>query len=115
MRDWDQRDEPPSTALKIETALLLIAWLLALFFTIMTFVGPTKVAAHPGGLAAEGCQNDRKNGGRHCHGRASVGTSKVPSGDGKAHYPNCTAARAADVTQIYRGQPGYGTHLDPGW
>lgn len=29
-----------------------------------------------------------------------------------AYYPNCSAARAAGVTPIYRGQPGYGSHLD---
>ena len=28
------------------------------------------------------------------------------------YYANCTAARAAGVTPIYRGQPGYGSHLD---
>ncbi len=29
-----------------------------------------------------------------------------------AYYKNCTAARAAGVTPIYRGQPGYASHLD---
>lgn len=29
-----------------------------------------------------------------------------------AYYKNCTAARAAGVTPLYRGQPGYGKHLD---
>lgn len=28
------------------------------------------------------------------------------------HYENCTAARAAGVTPIYRGQPGYASKLD---
>lgn len=28
------------------------------------------------------------------------------------YYKNCTEARAAGVTPIYRGQPGYGQHLD---
>ena len=27
-------------------------------------------------------------------------------------YPNCTAAKAAGVTPLYRGQPGYSTTLD---
>jgi micrococcal nuclease len=27
-------------------------------------------------------------------------------------YANCTAARAAGVTPIYRGQPGYSRKLD---
>ncbi|MFW0793359.1 excalibur calcium-binding domain-containing protein [Gordonia sp. CPCC 205515] len=29
-----------------------------------------------------------------------------------AYYENCTAARAAGVTPIYRGQDGYAAHLD---
>lgn len=29
-----------------------------------------------------------------------------------AYYKNCTEARAAGVAPIYRGQPGYGKHLD---
>ncbi|NCP15311.1 MAG: excalibur calcium-binding domain-containing protein [Sphingomonadales bacterium] len=27
-------------------------------------------------------------------------------------YPNCAAARAAGAAPLYRGQPGYGRHLD---
>ncbi|WP_141629948.1 excalibur calcium-binding domain-containing protein [Salinibacterium sp. PAMC 21357] len=29
-----------------------------------------------------------------------------------AYYKNCTAARAAGAAPVYRGDPGYGTHLD---
>ncbi|WNV91748.1 excalibur calcium-binding domain-containing protein [Umezawaea sp. Da 62-37] len=29
-----------------------------------------------------------------------------------AYYKNCTAARAAGVTPLHRGEPGYGSHLD---
>lgn len=29
-----------------------------------------------------------------------------------AYYKNCTAAKSAGATPVYRGQPGYGTHLD---
>jgi len=29
-----------------------------------------------------------------------------------AYYKNCSAARAAGAAPVYRGQPGYGTHLD---
>jgi hypothetical protein len=28
------------------------------------------------------------------------------------YYKNCSEARAAGVTPIRRGQPGYGAHLD---
>lgn len=34
---------------------------------IMCLSAPTPVAAHGGGLDANGCHNDRKNGGYHCH------------------------------------------------
>lgn len=33
-------------------------------------------------------------------------------GGGSAYYKNCTAARAAGAAPVYRGQPGYGSHLD---
>lgn len=29
-----------------------------------------------------------------------------------AYYRNCSAARAAGAAPVYRGQPGYGSHLD---
>ncbi|MCE7009381.1 excalibur calcium-binding domain-containing protein [Kibdelosporangium philippinense] len=29
-----------------------------------------------------------------------------------AYYANCSAARAAGAAPVYRGQPGYGRHLD---
>ncbi|MGJ0184045.1 excalibur calcium-binding domain-containing protein [Corynebacterium glyciniphilum] len=29
-----------------------------------------------------------------------------------AYYANCTAARAAGAAPVYRGQPGYASHLD---
>lgn len=75
--------------------------------------------AHPGGLAADGCHNDRKNGGRHCHRSSAPSRSPNTSSQrsssaagGQAYYPNCAAARAAGAAPIYEGQPGYGRHLD---
>lgn len=45
-----------------------------------------------------------------------VERKRTSSGGGSApkdvYYENCTAARRAGVTPIYRGQPGYGSHLD---
>jgi hypothetical protein len=83
------------------------------------------VAAHGGRLNAEGCHNDRKHGGYHCHrGAASRPPSAqnfVPaSGSGNALdaasggsvYRNYTAARAAGAAPVHRGEPGYGPHLD---
>lgn len=86
---------------------------------------PSLAIAHGGGLNAEGCHNDRKTGGYHCHrapGAASgaqtpprpsssqpLGFSSRPIGGA---YANCTAARAAGAAPIRRGEPGYGPHLD---
>jgi len=83
--------------------------------------------AHPGGLNAEGCHNDRRNGGYHCHrsdggsGRSSGGASTQPrslAGNGVGvgtrtrYFANCSEARAAGAAPVRRGQPGYGSHLD---
>ena len=71
-------------------------------------------AAHPGGLAADGCHNDRKNGGRHCHRSAapqSLSGSPAQSSPSGA-FANCAAARRAGAAPVRRGQPGYGPHLD---
>lgn len=73
-----------------------------------------QAVAHPGGLNAEGCHNDRKNGGYHCH---RPQASKAPptqafSGGRAFAYRNCSEARAAGAAPIRRGEPGYGEHLD---
>lgn len=70
--------------------------------------------AHGGGLNAEGCHNDRKNGGYHCH-RGSAGPSRpapkeAPGGD--VYYQNCTSARAAGAAPVRVGDPGYSRKLD---
>lgn len=75
---------------------------------------PHAAAAHPGGLNAEGCHNDRKRGGYHCHRAPSAGASRTAPAalfSGRA-FPNCSAARAAGAAPIRRGEPGYGPHLD---
>ncbi len=70
---------------------------------------------HPGGLAADGCHTNRRTGVRHCHRGGSIapqpfrGTpGRTPSGA----FVNCTAARQAGAAPVYRGDPGYGRHLD---
>lgn len=75
------------------------------------FVVPGASVAHPGGLAADGCHNDRKNGGRHCHGG---GSSRPPPSDRarSGAFANCAAARAAGAAPVRIGEPGYGRHLD---
>jgi len=82
-------------------------------------------AAHGGGLNAEGCHHDRKNGGYHCHrgpasrspnaerfapARSTPSNAAAPRGGGA--YANCSAARAAGAAPVRRGDSGYGSHLD---
>ena|GEM_PF-772208 len=71
-----------------------------------------EAAAHGGRTAADGCHNDRKNGGRHCHGGGTTPPQPARPTGTRDYYANCTAARAAGPTPIYRGQRGYGRHLD---
>ena len=89
-----------------------------------------QVQAHPGGLNKEGCHNDRKNGGYHCHGGGSsrvsssaysasmARSSLAPSASGLSSgasgrvFRNCDEARAAGAAPVRRGDPGYGPHLD---
>jgi len=71
--------------------------------------------AHGGGLAADGCHNDRKNGGRHCHrspARSAPAEKPQRLMGGGASFANCSAARAAGAAPVRRGDPGYGQHLD---
>lgn len=71
------------------------------------------VAAHGGGLAADGCHNDRRNGGRHCHRAPSAPAREVQRAfGGGVYFRNCAAARAAGAAPVRIGQPGYGRHLD---
>lgn len=78
---------------------------------------PAISEAHPGGLDASGCHHNRKTGDYHCH----RGTTSAPapqrqtdrfSGSNNAFYQNCTAARAAGVAPLRRGEPGYRAGLD---
>lgn len=97
-------------SLRDEFVALLAVMLLGL--GALAFAAPSPLSAHPGGLAADGCHNDRKNGGRHCHRGSNAGQQQTQRRDGTVYYPNCDAARRAGATPILRGQPGYGSHLD---
>jgi Excalibur calcium-binding domain len=70
------------------------------------------VSAHPGRTAADGCHNDRQNGGRHCHGGSKPAPKAQRLFGGDVYYPNCAAARAAGAAPVRAGQPGYARHLD---
>lgn len=93
----------------------------ALAGLLLTPGGPAD--AHGGGLNAEGCHNDRKNGGYHCHRGPAASApaqrfapaSRAQAGDANdsgVYYRNCSDARAAGAAPVRRGDPGYASHLD---
>jgi hypothetical protein len=79
---------------------------------------PTPGLAHPGGLNAQGCHNNRKTGDYHCHrtGAERPLPMRAPAsqsgGGGGAYFANCAAARAAGAAPLRRGDPGYRAGLD---
>jgi hypothetical protein len=92
---------------------LIFPMLLALTI-VGTGIPASRVAAHPGGLNAEGCHNNRKTGGYHCHRGPARGTSTQRKArlSGGGAFANCSAARAAGAAPVMRGDPGYAAHLD---
>ena len=71
--------------------------------------------AHPGGLNAEGCHNNRKTGGYHCHRGSSASPTRVlpvVSLSTRREFGNCSQARAAGAAPVRIGDAGYGPHLD---
>ena len=74
---------------------------------------PNVALAHGGGLAADGCHNDRQSGGRHCHrGNGGAPPPVQRAFNGNIYFPNCASARSAGAAPVRAGQPGYGRHLD---
>ena len=87
--------------------------ILASLALLSTPVTTVEVSAHPGGLDAKGCHNNRKTGDYHCHRqRRATRPASGNSVDGSVYFPNCTTARAAGFSNIRRGQPGYRPELD---
>jgi hypothetical protein len=94
---------------------------ITLSLCVLIAMAPSPASAHGGRTNSEGCHNDRKNGGYHCH-NGGAGPSRSPApaafaptrttGFSGSSYANCTAARAAGAAPVRRGEPGYGTHLD---
>lgn len=91
----------------------------SLAFLALALLAPLDSPAHSGGLNAEGCHNDRKNGSYHCHrGPSSKRATAAPvprsnlSSSGTVYYANCSEARAAGAAPVSAGEPGYGRHLD---
>jgi hypothetical protein len=83
------------------------------FLIVLTLSWGSDAMAHGGGLNAQGCHTNRKTGDYHCH-RAQAATKNAPAQrqSTTGAYRNCTAARAAGAAPVYRGDPGYGSHLD---
>jgi hypothetical protein len=72
-------------------------------------------AAHPGGLNSEGCHNNRKTGGYHCHRGSSASPARALRSvftNSRREFANCSQARAAGAAPVRVGDPGYGRHLD---
>jgi hypothetical protein len=79
-------------------------WRLAL--TTVAALVSGAASTHPGGLNAEGCHNDRKSGGYHCHRSPRGGRVPSPSPmrslvetSGQA-FSNCAAARAVGAAPV---------------
>jgi hypothetical protein len=86
-----------------------------LVISIANGVSPVPVVAHPGGLNAEGCHNNRKTGGYHCHRGPSAAPStamRAVSSNERREFANCSQARGAGAAPVRVGDPGYGRHLD---
>ena len=85
-------------------------------FLLPVWICVSPAEAHPGGLNAEGCHNNRKTGDYHCHREATATPStrqrSFLTDGGNGAFPNCAAARAAGAAPITAGHPGYGPHLD---
>jgi endonuclease YncB( thermonuclease family) len=101
------------TIMKISLPLLLLLCIVAMTANIPIYV----VKAHGGGLNAEGCHNDRKRGGYHCHrGNPAPAPRRRPqpvySLPKSTLYANCAEAINAGAAPLRRGDAGYSTKLD---
>lgn len=86
-----------------------------LMFSLSAGFATIPAAAHPGGLNSEGCHNNRKTGGYHCHRGPSASPSsalRAVSSSSQREFANCSQARAAGAAPMRAGDPGYARHLD---
>lgn len=114
-RFYDVRDGRPCQGFWLKGEIMHRLMIIALAVAVLA---PLPIIAHPGGLNAEGCHNNRKTGDYHCHrggGSAAAPSRSRPMGltsTGTGAFRNCSAARAAGAAPVRRGSPGYGSHLD---
>lgn len=75
---------------------------------------PAPTLAHSGRTNAQGCHTNRSTGDYHCHnsGRSSGASARPQTLRSGGSFANCSEARAAGRSNIRRGEPGYGSHLD---
>lgn len=88
---------------------------LFVFLVMLPWIGPEEPArAHSGGLNAEGCHNNRRTGGYHCHRGPASQPARARSYalEGGREFANCSQARAAGAAPVRAGDAGYGRHLD---
>jgi endonuclease YncB( thermonuclease family) len=83
----------------------------------LLFIWTPQAFAHGGGLNAEGCHNDRKRGGYHCHRGSSSPKPRarpqpVYTPQSSSLYTNCAEVINAGVAPLRRGDAGYTTKLD---
>lgn len=90
--------------------------LLTVFATLLSvtvsLLSEAPALAHSGGLNAEGCHNDKKRGGYHCHRARAAPVQTLRAAPSGGAYANCKSARAAGAAPVLVGDPGYGPHLD---
>jgi hypothetical protein len=113
LRDWSDGSRDRRTwSFQLEFVLVTVMVAILLLLAGASLLWPAAASAHPGGLATDGCHNDRKNGGRHCHRGNASAPPERQSARGGVYYANCAAARAAGAAPVRRGDPGYAAHLD---
>jgi hypothetical protein len=100
---------------KRHSFLILGACMKILIALSLLSLTPAPLLAHPGGVAADGCHDDRKNGGRHCHGGPASGSRSAEPlslSSSRTTYGSCAEARAAGAAPLRAGDDGYSRKLD---
>ncbi|MFR9751669.1 excalibur calcium-binding domain-containing protein [Nocardia sp. 004] len=76
----------------------------------LTFLAaPAALAAPPPGTGSAGTGSSAIDTGSAMTGSASL----AQSGSARGAFANCDEARAAGRAPLFRGEPGFGPHLDP--